>query len=70
MCLIPGRTPQLKIPLLPPFIPYENMRLAGTRPKLPQSFVSKYENGERRLDLLETRRVCQGSPQKTEKIVR
>lgn len=25
---------------------------------VPQSFVSKYENGERRLDLLETRQVC------------
>lgn len=25
----------------------------------PQSFVSKYESGERRLDLVELRRVCQ-----------
>jgi len=25
----------------------------------PQSFVSKYESGERRLDLLELREVCQ-----------
>ncbi len=25
---------------------------------LPQSFVSKYESGERRLDLLELRAVC------------
>jgi len=25
---------------------------------LPQSFISKYESGERRLDLLEMRRVC------------
>ncbi len=25
---------------------------------VPQSFVSKYENGERRLDLLEARKVC------------
>ncbi len=28
------------------------------RLKLPQSFVSKYESGERRLDVLELRRVC------------
>jgi transcriptional regulator with XRE-family HTH domain len=26
---------------------------------LPQSFVSKYESGERRLDILELRLVCQ-----------
>lgn len=25
----------------------------------PQSFVSKYENGERRLDILEVRVICQ-----------
>src|SRR5438067_4471702 len=25
----------------------------------PQSFVSKYESGERRLDLIEVRRICQ-----------
>lgn len=25
----------------------------------PQSFVSKYENGERRLDILEIRVICQ-----------
>ena len=25
----------------------------------PQSFVSKYESGERRLDIMELRRVCQ-----------
>lgn len=25
---------------------------------LPQSFVSKYESGERRLELLEVRRIC------------
>jgi transcriptional regulator with XRE-family HTH domain len=25
---------------------------------LPQSFVSKYESGERRLDLIELRQVC------------
>jgi len=29
------------------------------RLKKPQSFVSKYEKGERRLDLVELRRVCQ-----------
>lgn len=27
--------------------------------KKPQSFVSKYESGERRLDLLELRRICE-----------
>ena len=26
---------------------------------VPQSFVSKYESGERQLDLLELRRICQ-----------
>lgn len=26
--------------------------------KQPQSFVSKYETGERRLDLLEVKRIC------------
>jgi len=25
----------------------------------PQSYVSKYERGERRLDLLEVRRICE-----------
>jgi transcriptional regulator with XRE-family HTH domain len=27
--------------------------------KEPQSFVSKYESGERRLDILELREICQ-----------
>jgi transcriptional regulator with XRE-family HTH domain len=30
----------------------------AARLDLPQSFVSKYESGERRLDILEIRRVC------------
>lgn len=29
------------------------------RLKQPQSFVSKYESGERRLDILELREVCE-----------
>ena len=28
------------------------------RLKLPQSFVSKYESGERRVDLVELRQIC------------
>ena len=28
------------------------------RLELPQSFVSKYESGERRLDLVELRQIC------------
>ena len=28
------------------------------RLKMPQSFVSKYESGERRLDVLELRAIC------------
>lgn len=28
------------------------------RLELPQSFVSKYESGERRLDLIELRQIC------------
>lgn len=31
----------------------------ATRLDQPQSFVSKYESGERRLDLLELEQVCQ-----------
>lgn len=30
----------------------------AARVKEPQSFVSKYESGERRLDVLEVREVC------------
>ena len=31
----------------------------ASRLGIPQSFVSKYESGERRLDVLELRLVCQ-----------
>ncbi len=31
----------------------------ANRLEKPQSFVSKYESGERRLDVLELRQVCQ-----------
>lgn len=30
------------------------------RLRQPQSFVSKYESGERRLDLIELRQICKG----------
>ncbi len=30
----------------------------AARLQMPQSFVSKYESGERRLDVLELRQVC------------
>lgn len=30
----------------------------ATRLKMPQSFVSKYESGERLLDVLELRQIC------------
>jgi transcriptional regulator with XRE-family HTH domain len=32
----------------------------AARLKKPQSFVSKYESGERRLDLVELQQVCAG----------
>lgn len=31
------------------------------RLNLPQSFISKYESGERRLDILELRKICQAT---------
>lgn len=33
----------------------------AARLQRPQSFVSKYESGERRLDLLELRQVCKAA---------
>lgn len=36
----------------------------------PQSFVSKYESGERRLDLLEVRRICEAVGITLEEFVR
>jgi transcriptional regulator with XRE-family HTH domain len=36
----------------------------------PQSFVSKYESGERRLDLIELRDVCRGLGTSLEEFVR
>ena len=36
----------------------------------PQSFVSKYETGERRLDLLEVRRICAACGLKLTEFVR
>jgi transcriptional regulator with XRE-family HTH domain len=36
----------------------------------PQSFVSKYESGERRLDLIELRQVCQAVGISLEEFVR
>lgn len=36
----------------------------------PQSFVSKYESGERRLDILELRHICKVTGTKLEKFAR
>jgi len=36
----------------------------------PQSYVSKYESGERRLDILELRHICKVTGTKLEKFVR
>ncbi|MGH3088120.1 MAG: helix-turn-helix domain-containing protein [Rubrobacteraceae bacterium] len=36
----------------------------------PQSFVSKYESGERRLDLLEVRQICEAVDVSLEEFVR
>ncbi len=38
--------------------------------EMPQSFVSKYESGERRLDLLELKRVCEAVGISLEKFVK
>ncbi len=40
------------------------------RLRKPQSFVSKYESGERRLDLIELRRVCHALGISLEDLVR
>jgi len=37
---------------------------------LPQSFISKYESGERRLDLIELRRICESLGVSLEEFVR
>lgn len=37
---------------------------------LPQSFVSKYESGERRLDLIELRQVCRALGVPLQQVVR
>lgn len=37
---------------------------------VPQSFVSKYESGDRRLDILELRRVCRAVGISLEEFVR
>ena len=36
----------------------------------PQSFVSKYESGERRLDLIELRQICRAMGMPFEEFVR
>ncbi len=40
---------------------YQNMtqKQLATQLQKPQSFVSKYENGDRLLDLVETHQICQ-----------
>lgn len=47
------------------------LRQADLAAKLgqPQSFVSKYESGERRLDILELRQVCEAAGVTLEKFV-
>lgn len=40
------------------------------RLRQPQSFVSKYESGERRLDLLELRQVCTAAGTSLEEFVK
>jgi transcriptional regulator with XRE-family HTH domain len=42
----------------------------ASRLKMPQSFVSKYESGERRLDILELRHICKVTGTKLEKFAR
>lgn len=55
-----GREQQVLLNLLKDVRSRAKLKQVDVAQKLgrPQSFVSKYESGERRLDVLELRRVC------------